>query len=159
MNVLASACVLLAEREVPDGSFTGRTRLVVHHLRSAAAAAAAANGGQPGGGTAGMTPTIGSKRRISAAAVGGMGLAGTPLGSAGGAAGKEVGGLSLGQGGAAVGPVLSFESITQGHSRLDACRWFYEVLVLSNKGLVRLQQEESYGDISVTPDVAAMARV
>lgn len=42
---------------------------------------------------------------------------------------------------------------------LDACRWFYEVLVLSNKGLVNLQQDESYGDISVRPDLAGMARV
>ena len=143
-----AACGLLAEREVPDGSFTSRTRLVVHHLRRAATAAANSAGGT-GGSNAGMTPTVGSKRRISAAAVGG--LVGTPLGSTG----KEL----EGQQGGAAGPVLSFESITQGHSRLDACRWFYEVLVLSNKGLVKLQQDESYGDISVTPDVGAMARV
>jgi hypothetical protein len=133
---------------VPDGSFTSRTRLVVHHLRRAATAAANSAGG---GSSANMTPTVGSKRRISAAAVGG--LAGTPLGSAGACKEHE------GQQGVTAGPVLSFEGITQGHSRLDACRWFYEVLVLSNKGLVKLQQDESYGDISVTPDVGAMARV
>ena len=101
---------------------------------------------------------MGSKRRISAAAAG-MG-ASTPLGAAAAAAGKEG---EASEGGAAavaaMGPVLSFDGITRGHSRLDACRWFYEVLVLSNKGLVKLEQDESYGDMKVTPNLAAMARV
>lgn len=74
-------------------------------------------------------------------------------GSVGSKGGAEGGGV-LGD-----GPVLSFEGISRGHSRLDACRWFYEVLVLSNKGLVKLQQEQSYGDIAVTPNLAGMARV
>jgi hypothetical protein len=97
-----------------------------------------------------MTPTsIGSKRRISAAAAG---LATWP---AGGKGGEGAGAAAAFEG----GPVLSFDGITRGHSRLDACRWFYETLVLSNRGLVQLQQEESYGDIRVTPNLADMARV
>jgi hypothetical protein len=49
--------------------------------------------------------------------------------------------------------------LTQGHGRLDACRWFYEMLVLGNKGLVGLQQQEAYGDMLITPNLAAMARI
>lgn len=152
-------CRMRADREVPDGSFTSRTRLVVHHLQRAAAAAAAANGNAaPGafGSSAGLTPSVGSKRRISAVAP--AGLAGTP-GGAGGKEGEGAAAAGGGVGSCPAGPVLSFDSITQGHSRLDACRWFYEVLVLSNKGLVQLQQEESYGDISMAPNLAGMARV
>lgn len=94
---------LSAEHEIPDGSFTARTRLVVRHLQHAAATSGGAS-------AAGMTPTVGSKRRISAAAAG---LAAGPA-----AAGKGAEGAAAGP----VGPVLSFEGITQGHSRLDACR-------------------------------------
>lgn len=108
-----------------------------------------------------MTPaSIGSKRRISAAAAGLVGtgpLLGGPAG-----AGKEGGEGGAGAAAGAAfekGPVLSFDGITWGHSRLDACRWFYETLVLSNKGLVQLQQDESYGDIRVVPNLAGMARV
>jgi hypothetical protein len=95
-----------AEHEVPDGSFTARTRLVVRHLQHAAATAS-------GGASAGMTPTVGGKRRISAAAAG--------LATGAVAAGKGVEGGAEGTA-AASGPVLSFEGITKGHSRLDACR-------------------------------------
>lgn len=127
---------------------------MVRHLQHAAATAAApAAGGYATAATAaGLTPGIGSKRRISAAAAG--------LAGAAAAAGKD--GVGSAEGGAAaagLGPVLSFEGISAGHNRLDACRWFYEMLVLSNKGLVTLRQDESYGDISVTPNLAGMARV
>ena len=40
-----------------------------------------------------------------------------------------------------------------------APRWFYETLVLANKGLASLAQAQPYGDIAVTPHLAAMARV
>lgn len=36
-------------------------------------------------------------------------------------------------------------------TRLDACRWFFEALVLKNKGYVELRQEEPYGDIAILP--------
>lgn len=97
---------------------------------------------------------VGSKRRISAAAAG---VGATPLGAAAG--GKEGETAAAAAAAAEMGPVLSFDGITRGHNRLDACRWFYEVLVLSNKGLVKLQQDEAYGDISVTPNLVGMARV
>jgi hypothetical protein len=143
-------CCTSTDQQLPDGSFTARTRLVVRHLQHAAATAA---GGYASAATAaGMTPSIGSKRRISAAAAG---LAG----GAAAAAGKDGVGAAEGGAAAGLGPVLSFEGISAGHNRLDACRWFYEMLVLSNKGLVTLHQDESYGDISVTPDLAGMARV
>jgi hypothetical protein len=140
-----------AEGEAADGGFTNRTRLVVRHLQRAAAAAGGGGGG--GGGSAAGTPrggaaAAGSKRRFSAAALA------PPLGAEG--ADKAAGG---GSGAAAGGPVLSFNRLTEGHGRLDACRWFYEVLVLTNRGLVGVQQEASYGDIRVTPHLAAMARV
>jgi len=120
---------------------------VVRYLQNAAAAAAGSSGNGGGGG---MTPLVGSKRRISAAAAG---VGATPLGAAAGKEGETAAAA------AGMGPVLSFDGITRGHNRLDACRWFYEVLVLSNKGLVQLQQDEAYGDINVTPNLAGMARV
>jgi hypothetical protein len=125
--------------EVSDGGFTNRTRLVVRHLQAAAAAAEAALGGAgtPAGG-------VGSKRRFSAAAM---------------APPFSGDGKQDGASGGAKGPQLSFNALTEGHGRLDACRWFYEVLVLTNKGFVGTSQEEAYGDISVTPNLAAMARV
>lgn len=127
--------------EVADGGFTSRTRLVMRRLQHAATHAAA--GGDVSGrltGTAG-TPVIGSKRRISAA----------PPPSSGKAPQQQKEQQQQ--------VTLSLQSLTQGYSRLDACRCFYEVLVLGNKGLVALEQQEAYGDIQVTPDLAAMARV
>eukprot|EP00775_Hariotina_reticulata_P007771 gene7771-7969_t len=49
------------------------------------------------------------------------------------------------------------EDLEQQFVEAEGC--FYEVLVLGNKGLVKLEQQESYGDIKVMPDLAAMARV
>lgn len=123
--------------DVNDGGFTSRTRLVMKHLQHAAAAAA--------GPSAAATPASGgsSRRRISAA----------PPPSLAAAGGKD-----LEQQGSVASP-LSFKTLTQGHNRLDACRWFYEVLVLGNKGLVTVKQDEPYGDVAVTPNLAAMARI
>ena len=44
---------------------------------------------------------------------------------------------------------VSLNSLVQGKSRLEACRWFFESLVLRNKGRVDLEQSEPYGDISI----------
>lgn len=44
---------------------------------------------------------------------------------------------------------VSLHSIVQGKSRLEACRWFFESLVLRNKGHVDLEQATPYGDISI----------
>lgn len=150
---IVSLVTVPAEQQVSDGGFTSRTRLVVRHLQHAAATAAAAAGtpllhsGTPAG--------AGSKRRITAAALAPLMMDAAAGGSKDGTA--AAGGSSAG--GAAAGPVLSFDKLVQGHGRLDACRWFYEVLVLTNKGFVTTQQDESYGDIKVTPNLAAMSRV
>lgn len=44
---------------------------------------------------------------------------------------------------------VSLNSIVQGKSRLEACRWFFESLVLRNKGHVDLEQSTPYGDINI----------
>ena len=36
-------------------------------------------------------------------------------------------------------------------SRMDASRWFFELLVLQNKGYVALSQQGAYGDVQVLP--------
>lgn len=46
---------------------------------------------------------------------------------------------------------LELDSIVQGKSRLEACRWFFESLVLRNKGFVDLEQSEPYGTITIRP--------
>jgi hypothetical protein len=95
-----------------------------------AASAAAGGGGTP----AAATPLAGGgkRRRISASA----------------AAGAKAGG-------AAAAAPLSLDQIVASRGRLDACRWFYEVLVLGNKGLVGLAQGGAYADIQLTPRMQA----
>jgi hypothetical protein len=118
----------------------------MRHLQHAATAAAAGTSGAAA--AAFGTPATGSKRRISAVPPPGLAAAVGDKQAAGKAAGVV----------AAAAP-LSFQGLTQGHRRLDACRWFYEMLVLGNKGLVGLQQQEAYGDVLITPNLAAMARI
>ena len=38
----------------------------------------------------------------------------------------------------------------EGKSRVDACRWFFELLVLKNKNWVDLEQPEPYADIRIS---------
>lgn len=45
---------------------------------------------------------------------------------------------------------VTLDGIVQGRSRLEACRWFFEALVLKNKGYIDLHQDQPYGEISVT---------
>jgi chromatin segregation and condensation protein Rec8/ScpA/Scc1 (kleisin family) len=52
---------------------------------------------------------------------------------------------------------VPLSALTRGRGRLDACRFFYEMLVLQNRGLARLRQDEPYADLMVQPDLAAMA--
>lgn len=54
---------------------------------------------------------------------------------------------------------LGFNDITAGKSRLDACRWFYELMVLTDRGIVESTQQEAYGDITVVPNMQAIAAV
>lgn len=46
---------------------------------------------------------------------------------------------------------LALDTLVAGRPRLEACRWFFEALVLRNKGYVDLQQEEPYGEIKIMP--------
>lgn len=44
---------------------------------------------------------------------------------------------------------VSLDSLVAGKSRLEACRWFFESLVLRNKGYVDLEQQTPYGEIRI----------
>ncbi len=46
-------------------------------------------------------------------------------------------------------PVVSADELLQHKSRTDASRWFFELLVLRNKGFVDLRQQQAYGDVAV----------
>lgn len=46
---------------------------------------------------------------------------------------------------------VSLGRLVAGKTRLEACRWFFESLVLRNKGFVDLEQSEPYGDILIKP--------
>jgi len=46
---------------------------------------------------------------------------------------------------------IALDGIVAGKSRLEACRWFFEALVLRNKGYVDLEQAEPYGEIAIRP--------
>jgi len=50
---------------------------------------------------------------------------------------------------------VSLAAVTAGATRLDAARWFFEVLVLRSRGFVDVSQRESYGDIEVLPRAMA----
>lgn len=54
-------------------------------------------------------------------------------------------------------PSLNLSDIVDGKSRLEACRWFFESLVLRNKGFVDLAQDQPYGDISILPSDKMMS--
>jgi hypothetical protein len=48
------------------------------------------------------------------------------------------------------GKTVSLNELVENKSRLEACRWFFESLVLRNKGYVDLEQREPYGDIEIS---------
>jgi len=52
---------------------------------------------------------------------------------------------------------LNLDDIVQSKNRLEACRWFFESLVLRNKGFVDLMQEDAYGTIRVVPQEKMMS--
>ncbi len=47
------------------------------------------------------------------------------------------------------GKTVSLNDLVENKTRLEACRWFFESLVLRNKGYVDLEQREPYGDIEI----------
>lgn len=100
---------------------------------------------------------------VAAAAANGSTVACTPVSSAGGRRKRICVALESPAAGAGcnsnepVNPALSLDTLVARKERLDACRWFYEMLVLSNNRLVDLSQQEPFGEITVTPNLAAMA--
>ncbi|KAL6780502.1 RAD21 [Auxenochlorella protothecoides x Auxenochlorella symbiontica] len=52
---------------------------------------------------------------------------------------------------------LGFSALVAGRGRSEAARWFFELLVLQDRGHVRLTQEQAYGEIAVQPGMAAVA--
>ena len=56
------------------------------------------------------------------------------------------------------GSTLSANALVDGKSRLDACRWFFELLALKNKDYVELGQAAPYADIRIgqRPKLAAV---
>jgi chromatin segregation and condensation protein Rec8/ScpA/Scc1 (kleisin family) len=65
------------------------------------------------------------------------------------ASGKKKRRLS-GGGAAVVEGALSADGLVEGKSRIDACRWFFELLVLKNKDYVDLAQAAPYADIRIS---------
>ncbi len=57
----------------------------------------------------------------------------------------------LQDGAAQVGGSVSLDGLVEGKTRADACRWFFEVLVLKSRNYVELEQPKPYGDISIRP--------
>jgi hypothetical protein len=137
----------------------------MQQLQQAAATAAAGSGAtateeymlRP----AGVTPATASRKRVRADA--------TPLidqqqqqeglAAVAGLTGEKAVAGAMMSSGSSKGVELSLTELTSSCSRLDGCRWFYEVMVLGSKGLVGLKQGEAYGDIKVTPYLGAFARV
>lgn len=50
---------------------------------------------------------------------------------------------------------VSMFDVMKGKSRLDASRWFYELLVLKSRNLVKLDQQAPYQDILIQDITAA----
>lgn len=53
---------------------------------------------------------------------------------------------------------ITLDSIIAAHSRLDASRWFFEMLVLKTRDYVDLEQPTPYGDIIIRPCPKLMHR-
>ena len=72
-----------------------------------------------------------------------------------GAAGKKK--RRLQSGAAEPAGSISLDGLVEGKTRADACRWFFEVLVLKSRDFVELEQPMSYGDISIRPTSRLLA--
>ncbi len=67
-----------------------------------------------------------------------------------GTAGKKKRRLQSGATQAGGAPV-TLDDLVEGKSRLDACRWFFETLVLKSRDYIELEQAEPYGSITIQP--------
>ena len=70
---------------------------------------------------------------------------------AGGPPGKKKRRLSAGSGARRPTNELSFAEVARGKPRGEACRWFFELLVLKSRAYVDLEQAAPYGDIAIRP--------
>lgn len=52
---------------------------------------------------------------------------------------------------------IRLQQFTAGKTRLDAARWFFEVMVLKTKDFVELKQAQPYADILILPHPLLMA--
>lgn len=50
---------------------------------------------------------------------------------------------------AGTGGRVMLDNLVEGRSRTDACRWFFELLVLKTRGYVDLEQPQPYANISI----------
>jgi cohesin complex subunit SCC1 len=68
-----------------------------------------------------------------------------------GLAERQVARASGGGGGvrSAKADIVGLNRLVAGKKRLDASRWFFEMLVLKSKDYVELEQKEPYGDIKI----------
>lgn len=128
----------LGSAAAPDSSFTPRTHVVLDCLRGAAFASSPTPG--PGG-----SHVAGGKRKRGAV---------TPVGAPGLAPTGADLGLGLGR---TSGPGLNFGRMMRNRPRMDACRWFFELLVLRSQGYVELKQPAPYADIEVCPTAKMLA--
>lgn len=52
--------------------------------------------------------------------------------------------------GTSLGETLPLERFTDGQTRMEAARHFYDMLVLQGKGHIELQQDAAYGPMTIT---------
>eukprot|EP00873_Tetraselmis_striata_P019210 jgi/Tetstr1/439474/TSEL_027906.t1 len=55
--------------------------------------------------------------------------------------------------------IVGFSRLVAGKKRLDASRWFFEMLVLKSKDYLDLEQKEPYGDIKIRAGAKLMAAI
>lgn len=67
-----------------------------------------------------------------------------------GNAGKKKRRLQTGAAHAGVSSI-SLDGLVDGKSRIDACRWFFEVLVLKTSDYIDLEQAQPYEEINIKP--------
>lgn len=65
--------------------------------------------------------------------------------------------LTAGGGAAKPADALSFAQVLRGKRRGEACRWFFELLVLKSKNYVELEQAAPYGNIHIRPQPKLLA--
>ncbi len=71
--------------------------------------------------------------------------------------GKKKRRLTASGGAAKPADALSLAQVLRGKRRGEACRWFFELLVLKSKNYVALEQAAPYADILIRPQPKLLA--